>query len=140
MIKIMPNQSPKILIVEDEEDLREAMVDKLTREGFQVNEAKNGEEGLEVALKERPDLILLDIVMPKMDGMTMMKKLRKTNTWGEKVPVILLTNLSASDDKIIKAIVENEPSYYLVKSDWKVGDVVQKVKEELDIRRDSGNK
>jgi len=136
----MLEQSKKVLIVEDEEDLREAMVDKLTREGFQVNEARNGEEGLEVALKEHPDLILLDIVMPKMDGMTMMKKLRETNTWGEKVPIILLTNLSASDDKIIKAIVENEPSYYLVKSDWKIEDIVNKVREQLGIRGDSENK
>jgi len=128
----MPEQSKKVLIVEDEEDLREAMVDKLTREGFQVNEAKNGEEGLEVASKEHPDLILLDIVMPKMDGMTMMKKLRETNTWGKEVPIILLTNLSADEEKIIQSIVENEPSYYLVKSDWKIGDVVQKVRETLE--------
>jgi len=125
-----------VLIVEDEQDMLEALVDKLTREGFDTLEAKNGEEGLERAFKDHPDLILLDIVMPKMDGMTMMKKLRE-DTWGESVPIILLTNLSASDDKIIKAMVENEPSYYLVKSDWKIKDVVQKVREQLGIRRNS---
>lgn len=124
----------KILIVEDESDLREALVDKLTREGFDAREARNGEEGLELALKEHPDLILLDIVMPKMDGMTMLKRLREENEWGKKVHVILLTNLSATDEKIIKAMMENEPSYYLVKSDWKIGDVVKKVKETLGIK------
>jgi len=126
----MSNQPRKILIVEDEAALREALVDKLTRESFNVLAAQNGEEGLEIALKEHPDLILLDIIMPKMDGMTMMKKLRE-DTWGKDVHIILLTNLSATEEKIIKGIVENEPSYYLVKSDWKIGDVVKKVKEQF---------
>ena len=122
----------RILIVEDEQDIREALVDKLTREGFETLEAKDGVEGLESALKEHPDLILLDIVMPKMDGMTMMKKLRE-DQWGGSVPIILLTNLSATDEKIIKGMVEDEPAYYLVKSDWKIKDVVQKVKETLEM-------
>ena len=122
----------KILIVEDEEDMRQALVDKLTREGFDTLEAQDGESGLTVALREQPDLILLDIIMPKMDGMTMMKKLRE-DAWGKKVPIILLTNLSATEEKIIKGIVENEPSYYLVKSDWKIEDVVLKVKERLGL-------
>ena len=122
----------KILIVEDEQDLREALTDKLTREGFSVLAAKNGEEGLKVALDARPDLILLDIVMPIMDGMTMMKKLREENEWGKNVSIILLTNLSATDE-IISGIVEDEPAYYLVKSDWKIGDVVKKVRERLGI-------
>ena len=121
----------KILIVEDEQDLCEALIDKLGREGFLPRGAKDGEEGLELALKEHPDLILLDIVMPKMDGMTMFKKLRE-DKWGKNVPVILLTNLSATDEKLIKAMVENEPAYYLVKSDWKINDVVEKVKETLE--------
>ena len=118
----MQSQPKKILIVEDEQDMRQALVDELTREGFQTFEAKNGREGLESALKEHPDLILLDIVMPVMDGMTMMKKLRES-AGGKKIPVILLTNLSATD-KIMMGIVRDEPSYYLVKSDWKIADVV----------------
>lgn len=122
----------KILIVEDEQDMREALVDKLTREKFYVLEAKNGEEGLEQSFKEHPDLILLDIVMPKMDGMTMMKRLRE-DKWGENVPIILLTNLSA-DEKIMRGIVEDQPIFYLVKSDWKIGDVVEKVKERLGMK------
>lgn len=122
----------KILIVEDEIDLREALSDKLGREGFDPRGATNGKEGLELALKEHPDLILLDIVMPVMDGMTMFSELRK-DEWGKNVPVILLTNLSATEEKIIKAMVENKPSYYLVKSDWKIGDVVKKINETLNL-------
>lgn len=121
----------KILIVEDEIDLREALIDKLTDEGFDALGAKNGEEGLEYALKEHPALILLDIVMPKMDGMTMMKKLRE-DEWGKSVPIIMLTNLNVNDT-IIRGIVEDEPSYYLVKSDWKIEDVVKTVRERLGI-------
>ena len=121
----------KILIVEDEMSQRKALVDKFTREGFHVLEARDGEEGFNVALTQHPHIILLDIVMPKMDGMTMLKKLRQENTWGKSVPVILLTNLSADDDKIIQGVAADEPAYYLVKSNWAINDVVEKVKERL---------
>src|SRR5689334_6315852 len=83
----------KILIVDDEKPLLEALTDKFTREKFSTFGASDGEEGLEVAKRIQPDIILLDIVMPKMDGMTMLKLLRE-EPWGKDVPVILLTNLS----------------------------------------------
>ena len=67
----------KILIVEDELSLREALAKKLVSENFEVLEAENGQIGLEVATREKPDLILLDIIMPVMDGMTMLKKLKE---------------------------------------------------------------
>ena len=120
----------KILVVEDEPDMRQALVESLRYEGFDVLQAANGVEGLEEALARRPDLIILDILMPKMDGMEMMKKLRQSDSWGRKVPIILLTNLSA-DDKIMQGIVEDEPSYYLIKSDWKIPEVIEKVREIL---------
>ncbi len=120
----------KILVVEDEPDMRQALVESLQHEGFEVIQAANGAEGLARATLHHPDLIILDILMPKMDGMEMMKKLRKQNTWGREVKIILLTNLSA-DDKIMRGIVEDEPSYYLVKSDWKIPDVIEKVREIL---------
>ena len=63
-----------ILIVEDEVPMIKALVDKFRREGFAVLEAGDGEDGLKIAMEKRPDLILLDIVMPKMDGMDMMKR------------------------------------------------------------------
>ena len=121
----------KILIVEDEMSERKALVDKFTREGFRVLKARDGEEGLAVAFKEQPSLILLDIVMPKMDGMTMLKKLRQENAWGKNVPVIILTNLNADNEKMNKEITDSEPSYYLVKSNWTISDVVEKVRERL---------
>ena len=120
-----------ILIVEDEVSLLNALRDKLTHEGFSALEAKNGEEGLEVALREHPDLILLDIIMPKMDGMTMLRKLRNENEWGKSIPVIILTNLTSADEARNRDITELEPSYYLVKADWKLEDVVSKIKERL---------
>lgn len=120
----------KILIVEDEQDMRQALVDELTREGFQTLEAKNGREGLESALKEHPDLILLDIVMPVMDGMTMMKKLRESEN-GKDIPVIMLTNLS--DIEKVSNALEFEIYDYLVKSNWKIEDVTDRVRKKLGI-------
>ncbi len=117
-----------ILIIEDEVSLRNALRDKFTREGFRIIEAKNGEEGLETALREHPALILLDIVMPKMDGMTMLSKLRE-DTWGKDAKVIMLTNLS--DSEKIAESGEKGVYDYLVKSDWKIEDLVHKVKERL---------
>jgi DNA-binding response OmpR family regulator len=118
----------KILIVEDEASLRKALRDKLTREGFVTLEAKNGEEGLAVALRDHPDLILLDIIMPVVDGLTMLKSLRE-DTWGKNAKVIILTNLS-SNEKVAEAIMQGSRNY-LVKSDWKIADVVKMVKNEL---------
>ena len=122
-----------ILIVEDDAALREALSLKLNSEHFTTLEAKDGEEGLRVSLEQHPDLILLDIVMPKVDGLTVMKKLREDD-WGKTVPIILLTNLSV-DDKILAAVTEHEPSYYLVKTDWRIDDVVGKIKERLGLLR-----
>jgi len=119
-----------ILIVEDERSLSSALVDKLTHEGFIAITAKNGEEGLEVALREHPDLILLDIVMPVMDGMAMLKKLRE-DAWGKSAKVIFLTNLS--DNEKLSEAMGSEVFEYFVKSDWKIEDVVAKVREFLGI-------
>ena len=98
----MSEQKKKILIVEDERPILEPLVDKFTREGFEISVAHDGEEGLKSALEKHPDLIILDIVMPKMDGMTMLKKLREDDTWGRHARVILLTNLSVDDEMMHK--------------------------------------
>lgn len=118
----------KILVVEDEVALRNILVEKLKLEGFDVIEAKNGEEGLEISIDQKPNLILLDIIMPKMDGLKMLEKLRE-DKWGKKVPVIVLTNLSSGMEMSKSA--ENGVLSYLVKTDWKLEDVVNKVKETL---------
>lgn len=133
----MTNESgnkKKILIIEEVEDntsLRNVLSDKFKLEGFGVLEAKDGEDGLAIALREHPDLILLDIVLPKMDGLAMMSKLRQANEWGKNVSIILLTNLDANNDKINQAITDNEPAYYLVKSNYTVEDLVAKIRERL---------
>lgn len=125
----MENKQKIILIVEDEASLLNVLGDKLKSRDFLVLEAKNGKEGLETALREHPDLILLDIVMPVMDGMTMFKKLRE-DAWGKSVKVIMLTN--SSDAENVAGAIEQGSYDYFIKSDWKLEDVVAKVKEKLE--------
>lgn len=119
-----------ILIVEDNEALLGALVDKFVAEKFVILEARNGEEGLEVAIKKHPDLILSDIIMPRMDGMTMLKRLRE-DKWGKDVPVIILTNLS-EPDKVAEAY-DRGAYEFLVKSEWTLEDLVRRVKARLKI-------
>ena len=125
------NSGKKILIIEDELPMLKALSDKFGREGFSILEAKNGEEGLATALEAKPDLIILDLFMPVMDGKEMMEKLRK-DEWGKKVPIIILTNLNP-DDKTLNEIMASGPSYYFVKSKWKLEDLTEKVKKELGV-------
>ena len=120
-----------ILIAEDEKPMLKALVDKFTHEGFNVIESKNGEEALKSALQKHPNIILLDLVMPKMDGLVVLKKLREDG-WGKTVPIIILTNLNM-DNKIIREVVALEPSFYLMKSEVKLEEIISKVKEILKI-------
>jgi len=124
-------QSKKILVVEDEKALRRALVDTLTGAGFVVLEASDGVEGLDIALKQRPDLVLTDRDMPGMDGLKMLGEIRKDEGWGKKVPVVVLTNLSLSDDESVKGVSGLNPTYYLVKADWDISDIVANVKSSL---------
>jgi DNA-binding response OmpR family regulator len=120
----------KVLIVEDEQSLQQALNDALSGRGFACVCANDGEEGLRLALKEKPDLIMLDLVMPKMDGFEMLKKLR-ADEWGASVRVLVLTNLSANSSERVRAAVETYPEYYLVKSDWSIADIMKKAEEML---------
>lgn len=122
-----------ILIVEDEKSLREAITDILRLKKFNPLEAKDGKEGVEMALAKHPDFILLDLLMPVMDGMTALKKIRE-DAWGEKVPVIILTNLSATKEQLVEDMVTHKPMHYLIKSDWKIHDVVKKIEEILETQ------
>lgn len=122
------NINPKILVVEDEPALSSALRSMLIREKYEVTVAKDGQEGLVRAFTDHPDLILLDVIMPVMDGMTMLSALRK-DVWGRNVPVILLTNLF--DTEKIAQSMEQGVFDYLVKSDWKLEDIIKKVKEKL---------
>ncbi|HEY4515866.1 MAG TPA: response regulator [Candidatus Paceibacterota bacterium] len=122
-----------ILVVEDEKSLRDAVVDILRLKNLIPLEARNGKEGVEVAIGKHPDLILLDLIMPEMDGMTALKKIRE-DVWGEKVPVIILTNLSATKEQLVEDMVTHKPIHYLIKSDWKLHDVVEKIEKILEIQ------
>lgn len=111
----------KILIVEDESMLLEALSDKFTQEKFTVFKATNGDEGLTVALKEHPDLILLDIIMPQMDGITMLDHIRK-DQWGATVPVFMLTNVN--DSKSISEAMKYKVHHFFVKADMDLAEIV----------------
>ena len=117
-----------ILIVEDEASLRGALVDKFTREDFTVYGAKDGEAGLAMALAHQPDVILLDMMMPKMDGISMLRQLRLKNEYGKRVPVLLLTNVSSDDKRMLKEVAEDGLVNYLVKSDWSISMLVKRVR------------
>ena len=119
----------KILIVEDEIAYMKLLCDQLTVRGYEVIEAGNGKEGLTMAKKENPDLILLDIRMPVMDGMTMLDLLRQSKE-GMSTKVIMLTNLEPND-KIIGGVIKGQPTYYFVKSDTRLNDLLEKIKEVL---------
>lgn len=128
----MNNQSKTILIIEDEAALLQVLQDKLKREGFTVITAKNGVEGLKMAQKNIPNLILLDIVMPVMDGVSMLKKLREEKTT-ENIPVIIISNLSEIER--ITSILDAKKGVieHIVKSHWSMEELVKKVKDTLKI-------
>lgn len=128
------NQPKTILIVEDEQNLLDVLADKLSASGFYVLKAENGEKGLNLALKHHPDLILLDIIMPKMDGMTMLHKLRE-DVWGGVAPIIILTNL-VDNEKVAEAM-KNKVSEYLIKTDCKLKNLVEMIKKKLSLNRAS---
>ncbi len=120
----------KILVVDDDDAKRIAVVGALQLAGFQILEAENGEEGLTSAQKEKPDLILLDIQMPKMDGLGMLAELRKS-AYGKEVPVLLLTAFADSDK--VAAALRMGASDYLLKSNYNLDEVVDLVKKRLEI-------
>lgn len=124
----LPLRGKKLLLVEDNVALTNVLKDKLTHENFYTLIAKNGEEGLKIAIKEQPDIILLDVLMPKMNGLIMLKKLRE-DTWGKTVPVIILSN-DDNPEHISETLKDNALDY-LIKVDWKLDDIVKKIKETL---------
>ena len=120
---------PKILIVEDEISLLKILTDQFTIEKFDVLNAKDGKEGLESALQNHPDIILLDINMPVMNGLDMLQALRQ-DVWGKDAPVVVLS--SSQDSESISAGLNHKVLKYYIKSDWKIEDLIKEVKEMLD--------
>lgn len=118
----------KILIIENETAIRQILTDKLTRENFIVFQANNGLDGLEKAFAEHPDLITLDLFMPKMNGLEVLKKLHK-DAWGKQIPVIILTNIS--DDPHVLDTIKDKNCEYLIKTNHNLASVVEKIRAKL---------
>jgi len=118
----------KILIIEDNSDVRYQYEFMLKREGFTVLTAKNGEEGIVTAIKERPQLILLDILMPEVDGWEVLQTLREyTSTY--KPHIMILSNLGAPED--IEKAYKLGADMFVIKADTTINDVVAKVRNIL---------
>lgn len=118
-------ETKKILVVEDETDIREAMAEAITDAGFTVLTAENGQAGLQIALQEHPDLILLDLMMPVLNGHETLKKLRN-DAWGKNVKVIILT---AMDDVTNIASAHQDPiEDYIIKAHTSLDELVKKVR------------
>lgn len=118
----------KILIVEDEVPLRKALAEEFMDAGYSVFEAGDGLEGFDVALKEHPHIILLDQLMPKMNGVAMLKQLR-SDSWGSTVPVIMATNMSTTDT--INEAIDAGANDYFIKSEVSVADIIKLVDDRL---------
>ena len=122
------NAKKKIVIVEDELPMQKALYETFTRNGFNALCASDGKSGLSLILENKPDMIILDLLMPIMDGKAVLKELR-ADAWGKNAPVLILTNLSLDGTELVKTMVETSPEYYLIKSDWTLGEIVKKAQE-----------
>lgn len=122
-----------VLIIEDDETLRTLSAEKLTQEGFQVSQSADGAKGLATALETHPDLIILDNRMPNMSGYEMLKTLRKSGEWGERVRVIFFTNIAPEDESAAADIEAIAPQRYLMKSEVSLEELARIVKEQLGI-------
>jgi len=118
----------KILIAEDEKSIAHAYGEHLEREGYMIDYAYDGEEAIAKASDFKPDLILLDIVMPKMDGITALKKLKEMEETKD-IQVIMLTNLESSQSAA--DAMEAGSFQYLVKTNYTLEDISKKVAELL---------
>lgn len=116
------------MVIEDTDDLRNAITTALEREGFHVVAVQDGEEGYVHARRLEPDLLLVDIMTPRMDGLTMIKKLRE-DEWGRTARFIILSNLNNAD--LAETAKQYNVEDYFVKAEMPLGELVRKVKEKL---------
>ena len=123
------NKKVKILIIEDDSYISDMYRIKLENSGFEVVVASDGIEGLKVLEKQRPDIILLDIVMPKVDGFGVLKMI-KNNANYKDIPVILLTNLGQKEN--VKKGFELGAVSYIIKAHFTPSEVVEKIKGVLE--------
>lgn len=124
----MPKKTQTILFIEDEPALQKALGRSLEEEGFAVQAAIDGETGLAFVKKEVPDLILLDLILPKKDGFEVLREL-KGDPATKHIPIIILTNREESAD--VEKALSLGASTYLVKANYQLKDVMAKIKEML---------
>ena len=121
----------KILFIEDEMALQKTFKDILEEEGYEMITALDGEIGLRLTKERKPDLILLDLILPKIDGFEFLEKL-KADPETENIPVIILTNLERTED--MEKALELGATTYLVKANYTLKEVIEKVKKTLQNR------
>jgi CheY-like chemotaxis protein len=126
-------EKKKILAVDDDPSILQIVSDKLTSEGFNVVQAPNGQEGLRLAESERPDVILLDLLMPIMGGLEVMKRLRSSGEWGRNVPIMVITNVDP-DENTVRAVAKAQPYYFFSKGIFSLEELVKKIKECLQMQ------
>jgi DNA-binding response OmpR family regulator len=117
-----------ILFIEDESSLQKTFSDSLRKEGYEIVSALNGETGLQLAKTKKPDLILLDLILPKIHGFEVLKKLKEDDVTKD-IPVIVLTNLEGI--KEVDRAIELGAKTYLVKAQYSLEEVIEKVKKAL---------
>lgn len=115
----------KLLLIEDDKMLSDMYVTKFSKEGFKIMKAENGAVGLDMAKKEKPDLILLDIIMPKLDGFAVLKELKK-DPGTANTHILILTNLGQSED--VEKGKKLGADDYFVKANHTPAEIVEKVK------------
>lgn len=118
-----------ILLVEDEQMIQDIYKKVLVDDGFTVYTASDGQTGLNEALEKHPDLMLLDISLPQMTGLEVMKRLRQ-DAWGVNAKIVIMTNQEPTDE-ILTAVTEGKPEYYFLKANITPEGIVLKVKEIL---------
>jgi DNA-binding response OmpR family regulator len=118
----------KIAIIEDDQAISQMYRIKFESEGYTVETAENGVLGLELAENMKPDIILLDLMMPEMNGDEMLEKLRKTS-WGKNIKVVILTNVG--EQEIPEAVKEMGVSAFILKADMTPRQVVEVIKKQL---------
>jgi DNA-binding response OmpR family regulator len=118
----------KILFIEDEFTLQKAFQELLTKEGYKMISALDGETGLKLAKEEKPDLILLDLILPRIHGLDVLKALKEDQET-KNIPIIILTNLEGITD--IDKAIELGATTYLVKAQYSLQEVLEKIKKAL---------
>jgi len=123
----------KILIIEDDKFLRELIIQKLGKEGFDLVEAADGEEGVRKMKEEKPDLVLLDLILPGIDGFEVLRR-AKADKELAPIPVVILSNLGQKDD--IDKGIKLGAIDYLIKAHFTPSEIVSKIKETLEGKKE----